>query len=473
MNYNDLMQVDLGKLGTAVSDWKTVVQDLRTLAGDARDGMKAKSDEARWQGVNAAVTQSFVGKTAKEFADLHREAESIWSVLNDAHTELTELRRRAQDLTTEAGEAGFLVLDDECGRVKVMEAQCTPEETGQKKLDLMQWYADTLTGIVGHAGEIDASTVRALRGSHGGDPDNPGHGTYTSLDEEMLPRAIDLAKLGGDASPTERQALRRLWESLGPESRAELWSGHKDDLLAAGILTPQVKQVANDDGAGPYDVEDPSWGDRWIEAQAEMMVDSGDIIGNTEASRHMNHYLEGSGETLDLDVDRMLSDDEALRLEAQRSVADQQEEWRRQALAAFEESGGQPVTLPVETKPAGYTHSDRDWYLAVGSGMTNTTGAVTVVPGADGRPKVTLDYQVNVWDRYNWDAGKATPIGPTTVTDADMARLHTTGLAREFDMRGSGSTQHVELGTEPGPLPDPPDQGREGTRQDPGREGIR
>ncbi|GAA3219519.1 hypothetical protein GCM10020256_24620 [Streptomyces thermocoprophilus] len=109
----------------------------------------------------------------------------------------------------------------------------------------------------------------------------------------------------------------------------------------------------------------------------------------------------------------------------------------------------------METPGIGYTHSDRNWYLAVGSAQTNTTGVITVVPGTDGRPKVSLDYQVNVWDRYNWDPGKATPIGPTTVTDADMARLHRTGLAKEFDMRGSGTVQHYDLGTETGDLPDP------------------
>ncbi|MFI5649625.1 hypothetical protein ACIA71_00220 [Streptomyces anulatus] len=102
--------------------------------------------------------------------------------------------------------------------------------------------------------------------------------------------------------------------------------------------------------------------------------------------------------------------------------------------------------------------------------MTNTTGVVTAVPGADGKPEVSIDYQVNVWDRYNWDPGKATPIGPTTVTDADMARLHTTGLAREFDMRGSSSVQQHDLGSG-GAWPGPADPGRDGTRTDIGRNG--
>ncbi len=101
-------------------------------------------------------------------------------------------------------------------------------------------------------------------------------------------------------------------------------------------------------------------------------------------------------------------------------VADEHEKWRRQALKAFEESGGKPVAIPVETSPQSYTHGDRNWYLAIGSGMANATGVVTVTPGDDGEPRVSLDYQVNVWDRYNWDPGKKTPIGPTEVTDADL-----------------------------------------------------
>ncbi|EDX23622.1 conserved hypothetical protein [Streptomyces sp. Mg1] len=255
-----------------------------------------------------------------------------------------------------------------------------------------------------------------------------------------------------------------------------MWTQHRDDLLAAGLLRPQVKQVAADDGAGPYDVESPGLSDYWKQIQANGISNSGDFIGKTDAARHMDHYLQGSGKTLDLDVDRMLADDPALRDEAARIRAAEQDEWRRQALEAFERSGGKPVAIPVESGSVGYEHEmgpdgTNNWYLAVGRGMTNTTGVVTAVPGPDGKPQVSIDYQVNVWDRYNWDQDKATPIGPTTVTDADMARMHTTGLAREFDMRGSSSVQQHDLSAE-GSWPAPEDSGRDGTRTDIGRNGA-
>ncbi|MFH8786937.1 hypothetical protein [Streptomyces roseoverticillatus] len=470
MNYTQLLEADLGKLGTAVADWKRMAGDLQKLGGNARDGLKSKSDKARWEGANAGVTRVFVDKTVKEFEDLHQEAKSIFSVIDDAHNELKALQARAKHLTEAARKDGYLVMDRKDGTVKVTEAMCTVEGPGQKQLDTMRWYADTLTGLVSHATEVDAAAVRALRASHGNDPVNAGHATYTSLDEDMLPRAVKLAGLGKDAGEKQRQELRRLWESLSPEARARIWTQHKDDLLAAGLLTPQVKRVSADRGAGPYDIASPGAHDYWIQFQANGISNAGDFIGNTDAARHMDHYLRGTGKTLDLDVDRMLTDDAALRQVTEQARADEQEDWRRQALEAFEKSGGKPVAIPVETSGKGYTHTDRNWYLAVGSGMSNSTGVVTAVPGPDGKPKIGIDYQVNVWDRYNWDPGKATPIGPTTVTDADMARLHTTGLAREFDMRGSGSVQHHELGSK-GAWPDPEDPGRDGTRTDIGRNG--
>lgn len=478
--YSDLIALDLGRLNAAVSDWETMVGNLARLQTDARDGMLKKSEGARWQGVNATVTKDFVRGAAKEFADLHREAQSIHHVLADAHAELSQIQKRAKALTEEARKGspdrspdpdhGLLVTDGGNGTVKVIEAVCDVNGTSQRTKDRMQWYADTLTGLVAHAAEIGAAVTRALRKSHGGDPHNAGHATYTSLDEDQLPRAMKLASLGEDASAGQRAELRRLWQSLSPDARGELWTKHKDDLLAAGLLAPQSKRIAADPGAGAYGVEAPTAHDQWIQAQAVAMSNTGDFIGNTDAASHMDHYLRGLGTPVDLDVDRMLTDDAVLRQTAEYAIQDEQEKWREQALAAFEKSGGEPVAIPVETPPQSYTHGDRNWYLAIGSGMTNTTGTVTVVPGENGEPKISLDYQVNVWDRYNWDPGKETPIGPTTVTDADMARLHTTGLAREFDMRGSGSVQQHDLSSN-GSLPAPEDPGRDGTRTDPGRNG--
>ena len=77
LTYKDLVELDLGKLISRPSDWKSVVDGLKKLESDARSGLLKKSEGARWAGLNATVTHEFVRKTAKEFEDLYKEASSI------------------------------------------------------------------------------------------------------------------------------------------------------------------------------------------------------------------------------------------------------------------------------------------------------------------------------------------------------------------------------------------------------------
>lgn len=91
-----------------------------------------------------------------------------------------------------------------------------------------------------------------------------------------------------------------------------------------------------------------------------------------------------------------------------------------------------------------------------------------------------IEYRVHTFDRYNWDKGKQVSIGPITVKDEELAKLHRAGLAREYEVGGSSDPSSVEtdLPGQPGaPPPEvelPPDaegrEGREGGRGDPGRE---
>ncbi|MFJ3226387.1 hypothetical protein ACIPJS_23950 [Streptomyces sp. NPDC086783] len=478
------MAVDLTKLGTAASDWSTMAGELAKLASDVRDGLITKSDGARWKGINAGVTRSFVHKTAKEFEDLQAEAESIARVLSDAHEELTRYQKQAQRLTDQARrgdpahtppDAGLIVFDGQGCTVRVAESMCTPEGPDQRTKDRIQWYADTLTSIVQHAAEVDAAAVRALRKSHGNDPHNAGHATYTSLDEEQLPRAKELAALGKDADSKQRGELRRLWESLSPEARAQLWLTQKDDLMAAGILSPTMPQIAADGGAGQHGSESPGF-DQWgTKQKMKLLTEGADWKGMTDASRHMAHYLGNSGSSMNLPVDKMMADVPAFKSYVDDTVRLNQDEWRKQALDEFKKNGGKPVAFPVEAKQReGFyfrQEDDANWFYAVGGANTNVTGVVTAVPDANGNPRIGIDYQANVWDRYNWDEGKGVNVGPLDIPDGEMAKLHRTGLAQEFDMAGSSSVEHYDLGSsQPNGDPMPgPDDSRDG-RVNPGRE---
>ena len=216
--------------------------------------------------------------------------------------------------------------------------------------------------------------------------------------------------------------------------------------MAAGIMSPQYKWKPADVGSGKFHSRDPGYKDYLFQLEAKAMAKGGGLAGYDQGARALAHYLGASGKPLDLDINRMWDEDEGFRKATTENLSKHEDEWRQKALKAFEESGGRPVAIPVETKAQGYEQGDRDWNFAVGHAMVNHSGVVSVEPGPHGgKPKVSLDYQVNVWDRYNWDDDTSFDIAGVTITGKQMQGLHQTGLAQEFNMHGSSSTHWRDL----------------------------
>ncbi|MFB6979931.1 hypothetical protein [Streptomyces scopuliridis] len=199
LTFMDVVEVDLGKLGSAVSDWKTAVGNLKTLEGNAKSGLLAKSDSARWAGVNATVTRDFVGKTVKEFTDAHAQAETIWKLLDDAHAELLKIQKSMKTaIEVDAPAMGVKIEDIGGGAVRWFfpHVRGDTDERTQGQRDAAQALADRIAGLIAHATEIDGSVTRALGKTHGGDAHNFGHSNYTSLDDAQVERQLELAALG-------------------------------------------------------------------------------------------------------------------------------------------------------------------------------------------------------------------------------------------------------------------------------------
>ncbi|MET8410184.1 hypothetical protein ABZV34_19140 [Streptomyces sp. NPDC005195] len=224
LTFTDLVEVDLSRLATAVTDWKSTVDGLRTQAENARKGMRAKSDTARWAGVNATVTREFVTRTTKEIADLHTEANSIYQVLDDAHTELAALQKQIRTaVRTDAPALGIRVEDIGDGKVRCFfpHVRGDTDERTQEQLDARQELEGRVNGLLAHASEIDASVARALRKSHGGDLHNAGHSAYESLNDAQVERALELAHKGDGMTDQELAELNRLIHYNGREKDGE------------------------------------------------------------------------------------------------------------------------------------------------------------------------------------------------------------------------------------------------------------
>jgi len=273
---------------------------------------------------------------------------------------------------------------------------------------------------------------------------------------------------------------------LGRIKRGEIHDGGATSLAAAaeagaaqGATTPQIPgpppDPPTDPGAGEHD-SDPwytTFDDRATKELAGIAATFADGIGWTHAAAHLRHYLDNSGDDRTVNPDEMMRDVDRFRGEVDKTTA---AEMRRIATEA-EANGtyGKPVQFNSGWKGDYIGPEDsKDWYYAMGGVQYAVTGVATVHPPdhPGGEPRIEMDYRTHVFDRYNWDGGKETEIGPVTISDDSMAEMHRAGVAQEYNISGSTDTKHY-TGTVPPPgqqppLPPPPEN-RDGTRTDPGR----
>ncbi|MEW2485890.1 hypothetical protein [Streptomyces sp. NPDC048411] len=473
--YYEIMLTDMSKLTTAAGDWDAMAKDFDKLARIYKEEVHGISLGDTWVGLSADAASARFDVTLKEFQGAQSEAKAVAKLIRDAHAEFTRLRKKIEDVRDDAVKAGM----------RVSERGVVAFDTS--KLDHVAYVAyvhdpgyqeSARTAAAGWSERIDVAVKAVndadegfklalasltqdsnlLDGTVGGFNREPKANPYPSLEEAAKAQHI----------PKGKREVAEWWHDLDPVTRAILLQENGDELQKAGIMSPLYKWHAADDGSGAFNTEDPTAEDLWFLARAQAIAAGGDVTGENAASRNMEHYLGKTGEPLDLDVDRILQDDSQFRDDVTVHIAQNQDVWRQQGLDAFEKAGGdKTVVVPVESKAVGRTFGSDEWFHAVGSHQQNVSGMVTVSPGEDGKPRVSLDYQANVWDRYNWDAGKSTTFpGGVEIPDSEMGRLHKTGLAQEFDMRGSSSTYTYDLNSDTSATVSPPDQGREGSRGD-------
>ncbi len=244
-------------------------------------------------------------------------------------------------------------------------------------------------------------------------------------------------------------------------------------------VLPYPSHPTPDPGSGPFDSIKPALADYAFEnlllagaLQWELVQDRPD------AARNMRHYLEGSGEPLEVDVNQLLQDEFAFQLASEHSRQEFLQGVESRILAGYR---GKPMAFG-EVSPwraAPYSQTENSYYAMGGfsyaySAEVNVTPPLT--PGES--PTVAVSYQMHVWDYYNWDKGKFVTIPRPTlpgsdepisipipaeyeahiselgdawvVQDTALARLHLTGLAQEYEITGvtETSTLYYTLDTQ-------------------------
>ncbi|MER5355897.1 hypothetical protein ABT093_36955 [Kitasatospora sp. NPDC002551] len=461
VTFAQLRHASFESLDKAGDTWNGVAGHTEQIAGQVRSGVLQPLTGAApgslapgvgraWTGVAADEATREIGLLADELTAFHYEALAVTAALRRARSAFAQAQQNLLRAIGDAEALGATVAAD--GTVTL--PPLPPEDRNdpdaiayqRRKWDELQQYVEAMGKAVSAATEADTAAAAALRAL---DP--------AEVDPATRPGAVDNAKadvVGAVGMPKDRKDIPSWWATVDPAVRAQLLELAPGRLVEAGVLDPTYVWSPPNDGAGPFNVREPGTGEYSFRAFASLLVTGGHFKGDTDAARHLQHFLDATGEPLTVDVDRMLRDDPQFRSHVDALLAENDATWRETALAAYREAGGAPVAVPVETPQIdsnNYTFPmgrQSNWFTAVGSQTCVVSGVVTVKPGPDGKPAVAMQYQVNVWDRYNWDKGKSTDIAGINVSDTDMQGLHQTGLAQEYDLSGRStpSTRHVDDG---------------------------
>ncbi|WP_124274284.1 MULTISPECIES: hypothetical protein [unclassified Streptomyces] len=212
MTAQELTDLRLGTLDTAVSDWEKMHGKLDTLATGGGGGVSAKALEtqakaADWSGANATISKEFVTKIAVEFQDVAGQAKSVLGILRDASAAFkkhkTALRTIIDDLAKH-----HIYINDKGGAIASV-----PSGAAAGKGDIPTPTDEELAvaerrvkRVLWEASETDRIAARALRAlaknKHDFTGDGPG-GLKEADDRQGKADADYWAKKAQESNPGE------------------------------------------------------------------------------------------------------------------------------------------------------------------------------------------------------------------------------------------------------------------------------
>ena len=256
-----------------------------------------------------------------------------------------------------------------------------------------------------------------------------------------------------DRSSAGRAGQRTGRSNAGREKRKD---GDKPDNQGQGLHDPVAGEHAEmpgvkpwqyggdskNEGSGEYGREKPTAKDHAVHQAASMFATACAPFW-PDASKNLQHFLGNTGDPQPIDVDGMLNDLPELKNHSKKEV----ENLAKQAVEDAKNAGmTEPHTYPFDSSWDGMDidkSANPNWYYATGKYQTATDGTITVYPPKDGSSTWTYkyNYRTHVADRYNWDGGKSTNIFGFRIEDKQLQRLHTVGLAKEYDLSGESSIE--------------------------------
>lgn len=467
----------------------------RALLQDGSEPMVAWSDVCRWNPEPLAQAAESLGRASGALTSIRGEAQSARTRVISEAPSVTAARGAQGRCEARHGEL--------IGRVRGMHRAtwdaCDGVEMVRRSVLACQDYAAEHPAVVLHDdGSVSASPEAKASGSGGASVGGESGGSSDSAAAEAAKVAGQVAELQAMVSATlaqanqvdqsyaaaltmvmaadksgdppnsnqpartrdtrDRSSAGRAGQRTGRSNagREKRKDGDKPDNQGQGLHDPVAGEHAEmpgvkpwqyggdskNEGSGEYGREKPTAKDHAVHQAASMFATACAPFW-PDASKNLQHFLGNTGDPQPIDVDGMLNDLPELKNHSKKEV----ENLAKQAVEDAKNAGmTEPHTYPFDSSWDGMDidkSANPNWYYATGKYQTATDGTITVYPPKDGSSTWTYkyNYRTHVADRYNWDGGKSTNIFGFRIEDKQLQRLHTVGLAKEYDLSGESSIE--------------------------------
>ena len=205
----------------------------------------------------------------------------------------------------------------------------------------------------------------------------------------------------------------------------------KEKIEAYGNFSTVLKTVLSADRVKQMNLSslDYNTGSLYTEEQLEKVKGQANLITYLSiiypnASKAMKHFLNGTGENFELDVEKLLKDEVAKG----NMLSDV-----NKALRAVEEISTEDESIDVYQIEESLHHNlVEDWKFTLGSYFTSIELYDVEQKTLLGVTYYTAKMKYIVQDFYNWDKNDTNNVSILSVSPADLHQLHVSGEAREF-----------------------------------------
>lgn len=197
---------------------------------------------------------------------------------------------------------------------------------------------------------------------------------------------------------------------------------------------PKVGPTPDRDGSGEFGTEPPTAEARAFRQTMLNRAAWADSIGMHNAARHLRHFFGASGVPLTPNTKDLLTWDWGTRHQLKEAMRTQLLPFARAAMRKVTAEEG---TFQLSTPWRHVEAKSPDWYAALGTFSISVSSLVRYRKIKDGRYYFEIESKMNVYDRYNWDPGKADVYYYYWgVNDDQMADFHRQGTGRDYEVRG-------------------------------------